>query len=89
VVNRGFISDVMVSVLSSSVVDRGFISDVMVSVLASSVVDRGFISDVNPRSITLEESTLTITSLMRFQLVIRNKTSVRYFIEAFCSEYLC
>ena len=41
-VDRGFIGDVMVSVLASSVVDRGFIGDVMVSVLASSAVDRGF-----------------------------------------------
>ena len=40
------IGDVIVSVLTSSVVDRGFIGDVMVSVLTSSVVDRGFISGV-------------------------------------------
>jgi hypothetical protein len=46
VVDRGFIGDVMVSVLASSVVDRGFIGGVMVSVLTSSVVDRGFIGDV-------------------------------------------
>jgi hypothetical protein len=38
VLTRGF--DVMISVLTSSVVDRGF--DVMISVLTSSVVDRGF-----------------------------------------------
>jgi hypothetical protein len=70
-VDRGFIDDVMVSVLTSSVVDRWFIGGVMVSVLASSVVDRGFISGVmvsaplmNPRSTTLEVSTLTITSPM-------------------------
>jgi F0F1-type ATP synthase assembly protein I len=46
VVDRGFISGIMVSVLTSSVVDRGFISGVMVSVLVSSVVDRGSISGV-------------------------------------------
>ena len=40
-VDRGFISGVMVTVLSSSVVDRGFISGVMVTMLSSSVVDRG------------------------------------------------
>ena len=33
-VDRGFIVDIMVSVLTWSAVDRGFIVDVMVSVLA-------------------------------------------------------
>jgi fructose-specific phosphotransferase system IIC component len=46
VVDRGFISGVMVSVLASSVVDCGFISGVKVSVLAASVVDHWF----EPRS---------------------------------------
>jgi hypothetical protein len=46
VVDRGFIGDVMVSMLVSSVVDRGFICGVMVSVLVSSVVDCGFIGGV-------------------------------------------
>ena len=36
-VDRGFIGDVMVSVLVPSVVDRGFIGDVMVSVLVHRV----------------------------------------------------
>ena len=43
-VDRGFIGDVMVSVLASSVVDRGFIGGVMIIVPTSSVVDRGLIT---------------------------------------------
>jgi F0F1-type ATP synthase assembly protein I len=49
-VDHGFISGVMVSMLVSSEVDHGFISGVMVSMLVSSVVDREF-------STTLEAGT--------------------------------
>jgi hypothetical protein len=61
VVDRGFISGVMVTVLSSSVVDRGFISGVMVTVLSSSVVDRGF----EPRSVQTKDYKIWYLLLLR------------------------
>ena len=53
-VDRGFIGDVMVSVLVSSPIDRGFIGGVMVSVLVSSLIDLGFIGGVMVRRARLE-----------------------------------
>ena len=53
-VDRGFISGTMVSVLASSLVDRGFIGGVMVSVLVSSLIDLGFIGGVMVRRARLE-----------------------------------
>jgi hypothetical protein len=53
-VDRGFISGVMVSALASSLVDRGLTGGVMVSVLGSSLVERGFLSGVMVRGARLE-----------------------------------
>jgi hypothetical protein len=58
---KNCIGGVMVSVLDSSVIDHGLqkncIGGVMISVLDSSVIDHG---------ITLESSTLTITTVIQF-----------------------
>jgi hypothetical protein len=47
-VDHGFISGVMVSVLTSSAVDHAFIGGVMVNVLASSAVDHTVTPSMNP-----------------------------------------
>jgi 3-dehydroquinate synthetase len=66
----------MVSVFDWSAIDHGLqkncIGGIMVSVLDSSVIDQGLQKNCigefvyNPRSITLESSTLTITPPMHF-----------------------